>query len=48
MKVTYEEMKMLYQQWLQNPVGTQQDFFKPYGWSRTRFFDEAHDRGDDA
>lgn len=44
---SYETVKLLYAEWLQNPVGTQAQFFKEYGWSRTRFFNEADKRGDD-
>ena len=44
---TYEELKIAYQQWMMNPVGTQSGFFKGTGWSRYDFFDEASRRGDD-
>lgn len=46
-KVSYEEMKTLYQHWLaHNATGTQASFFKAHGWSRVAFFDEASSRGD--
>jgi hypothetical protein len=46
-KISYDEMKTLYLAWLQNPVGTQKDFFKSHGWTRFDFFSEAGERGDD-
>lgn len=46
-KVSYEEMKALYQHWLfHDATGTQAAFFKKHGWSRVAFFDEASSRGD--
>lgn len=44
---TYEEVKALYLQWLQNPVGTQGTFFRVHKWTRDRFFEEAQKRQDD-
>lgn len=47
-KVSYEEMKALYQHWFaHDATGTQAAVFKKHGWSRTEFFDEASTRGDD-
>lgn len=46
--ISYEEMKRLYEEWMVNPVGTQQDFFRKYGWSRTRFINETYDRDNGA
>jgi hypothetical protein len=46
-KPAYEEMKALYQQWFNNPTGTQAMFFRGYGWTRANFFHEASVRGDD-
>lgn len=37
---TYDEMNRLQEEWIRNPVGSQADFFREYGWSRNEFFDE--------
>jgi hypothetical protein len=46
-KISYEDMKMKYKEWLSNPIGLQSEIFKKYGWSRLSFFDEASNRGED-
>jgi hypothetical protein len=46
-KISYDEMKKLYQEWFSNPEGTQAMFFRSHGWTRADFFDEASRRGDD-
>jgi hypothetical protein len=41
MKPTFEDMVLLYRQWLEFPKCTREDFFQIYNWSQTDFFDEC-------
>lgn len=41
-KLSFEEVLAAYKLW--DGTGTQSDFFKRHGWTRTAFFNESYKR----